>query len=212
MGLLLYDYAGAPSPRRVRIFLAEKNLSVDSVQVDLASGEQFGAAYREINPDCVVPALRLDDGTVIGESVAICRYFEALHPQPALFGGTPLAQARIEMWQRRIETDGLLHARDAFRNRVAGMAGRALTGQPDGIEQIPALAERAAVMLAKFFVRLDRQLEQHDWIAGDAYSIADISALVLTDFASRLKLAPATTLRALADWHARASARPSAAA
>ncbi len=210
--MILYDYKPAPSPRRVRIFLAEKGIVVPTQQVDLGTHAQFSDEFAAVNPAHVVPALELDDGTVIAESTAICRYFEALQPDPPLFGSTPVEQARVEMWHRRIELDGLLHCRDAFRNKVAGMAGRALPGYAEGMEQIPALVERATACLRSFFETLNAQLGEQEFVAGPDYSIADIAALVMTDFAKRLKLGPTPEQDGVAGWYARVNARPSAAA
>lgn len=210
--MILYDYQGAPSPRRVRIFLAEKGIVVPTQQVDLAAGAQFDEAFSRINPAHQVPALVLDDGTLIAESVAICRYFEALQPDPPLFGATPAEQGAVEMWHREVEFNGLLHCRDAFRNKVAGMAGRALPGTQDEVAQIPDLVDRAAAGLARFFRRLDERLGDSTWLAGDRYSIADIGALVMVDFATRLKLGPGPDQKGVARWYAAASSRPSAAA
>src|SRR5689334_13075244 len=136
-----YDCTTAPSPRRVRIFLAEKGVALETIQVDLRNGEQFTPAFRAINPDCTVPALVLDDGTVIPDAVAICRYIEELHPEPALIGTTPKERAVINALNRQVERDGLLAAMDAFRNVAKGLKGRALPG-PHDYEQIPELAER----------------------------------------------------------------------
>ena len=116
-----YDCTTAPSPRRVRIFLAEKGISVPTVQVDLRNGEQFSPAFRAINPDCTVPVLELDNGTRIADIVAICRYFEELHPTPPLMGRTAEEKAVIEAWQRRIERDGFYAAMEAFRNSTPGL-------------------------------------------------------------------------------------------
>jgi glutathione S-transferase len=139
----LHDCATAPSPRRVRMFLAEKRTSVPTVQVDLRTGEQFTPAFRAINPDCTVPVLVLDDGTAITDAIAICRYLEELHPEPSLLGRTPAERAVIEAWQRRIERDGFYAAMEAFRNSTPGLKGRALPG-PDAYDQIPVNAgERA---------------------------------------------------------------------
>src|SRR3954471_19384026 len=109
-----YDCATAPSPRRVRIFLAEKGVTVDTVQVDLRNGEQFTPAFRAINPDCTVPALVLDDGIVIADAVAICQYIEELHPDPPLVGATPQERAMVNALNRQIERDGFFAAMDAF--------------------------------------------------------------------------------------------------
>jgi len=115
-----YDCVTAPSPRRVRIFLAEKGLTVPTVQVDLRNGEQFTPAFRALNPDCTVPVLELDSGTAITDIIAICRYFEELHPDPSLMGRSAEERAVIESWLRRIEWDGIYAAQEAFRNATPG--------------------------------------------------------------------------------------------
>ena len=124
-----YDCVTAPSPRRVRIFLAEKGLTVPTVQVDLRNGEQFTPAFRALNPDCMVPVLELDSGAAITDIIAICRYFEELHPDPPLMGRSAEERAIIESWLRRIEWDGIYAAQEAFRNATPGLKGRALPGQ-----------------------------------------------------------------------------------
>lgn len=206
-----YDCKTAPSPRRVRIFLAEKGIDVDTVQIDLASGEQYGEAYRKINPDCVVPALELDDGSFISEVLAICQYFEELQPEPPLMGQGIEERARVTMWNSKIEQQGLLPMADAFRNAVKGLKGRAVTG-PEPYEQIPELAERGRQRVAQFFRRLDEQLADRAFVAGDNFSMADISAMVLVDFARWIKLDLPDDAAHLARWYGEVSARPSAAA
>lgn len=205
----LYDCETAPSPRRVRIFAAEKNIQLETTQVDLASGEQFGAAFSEINPDCAVPVLELDDGTRITEVLAICQYLEEIQPEPALIGRTPESRAAAMMWAIKIEQQGLLAVRDAFRNEAKGLKGHALTG-PVSFEQIPALAERGRHQLMDFFDRLDRQLKGQDFLVGGVFSIADITALVLVDFAAWVKLRVPDAAANLQRWHGAVSARPSA--
>jgi glutathione S-transferase len=207
----LYDAAGAPSPRRVRIFLAEKGITVATVPIDLRNNEQLGDAYLAINPRGAVPALELDDGEVITESAAICRYFEALHPTPALFGTTPIAVARIESWTRRIESDGYIAAVYAFRNSVPALQDRGLPGKWPPIPQIPELATRGAVMWKAFVDGLNQHLEAREWIADAGYSFADITALVTIDFAARAKLDIAGCSH-IGRWHERASRRASATA
>lgn len=208
----LFDAPWAPSPRRVRIYLAEKGLEVDRAEVDLRSGEQFGDAYLRINPRGAVPALQLDSGEVITESAAICRYFEAENPDPPLFGSDPVAVARIESWTRRIEADGYAAVVYAFRNTHAALAGRGLSGKWPAIPQIPELAARGAIMWEAFTDALDQHLQERDWIADDGYSFADITALVTIDFAKAGKLSLKEEHDAIRRWHARVSARPSAAA
>ncbi|WP_343518276.1 glutathione S-transferase N-terminal domain-containing protein [Sphingomonas sp.] len=208
----LYDAPWAPSPRRVRIFLAEKGVEVPCEAIDLRSGEHLGDAYLRINPRGAVPALELDDGEVLCESAAICRYFEALHPEPALFGTTPLEIGRIESWTRRIEGDGYAAAVYVLRNTVSAFKDRAIPGAGPAAVQIPELAARGTLMWEAFTEALDGRLADREWIAGDAYSFADITALVTVDFARAAKLTVRERLAELRRWHAAASARPSASA
>lgn len=208
----LYDAAWAPSPRRVRIFLAEKGIAVDRVTVDLRADEQRGDAYLRVNPRGAVPALELDSGEVLCESAAICRYFEALHPEPTLFGRDPLAIGRIESWTRRIEGDGYAAAVYAFRNANPALRDRGLSGKWPPVPQIPELAARALVMWDGFVGGLDDRLRDREWIAGDDYSFADITALVTIDFAARAQLALPERAAQVARWYEASTARPSAAA
>ena len=210
--MILYDAVWAPSPRRVRIVLAEKGVAIDRVTIDLRQDEQRGAAYLAINPRGTVPALVLDDGEVIGDSVAICRYVEALYPSPALFGTTASSVARIEAWSRIVESQGYAAAVYALRNTAPGFADRGAAGKWPPIPQIAALADRARTMWAGFVETLDRQLADHEWVAEDAYSFADVMALTTTDFARAAKLPLPDAATNIARWHAAASARPSAAA
>lgn len=204
-----YDCATAPSPRRVRIFLAEKGIKIDTVQVDLRNNEHFTPAFRAINPDCTVPALQLDDGTVIADAVAICHYIEELHPDPPLIGTTPRERAVVIALNRQIERDGFLAAMDAFRNVAKGLKGRALPG-PHDYEQIPELAERGRSRVEHFFHDIDGRLAGRDYVAGSRFTIADISALVMTELADRAKLTVPDDCANLRRWHASVSARPSA--
>ena len=204
-----FDCSTAPSPRRVRIFLAEKGISVPTVQVDLRNNEQLTPAFREINPDATVPALELDDGTRINDAISICVYFEAIHPQPPLMGETAKEKALIASWQREVERNGFYAVMEAFRNWARGLKGRALPG-PYDYEQIPALAERGRLRVAHFFERLDARLAQSEYVAGDRYTVADITALVAVDFAAMAKLQVPESHPHLRRWYALASARPSA--
>ena len=191
--------------------MAEKGIDIASVQVDLGSGEQFADTYRDINPDCVVPALQLDDGSCLTEVLAICHYLEALHPEPTLLGSTDEERARILMWNAKVEQQGLWAVADAFRNNAKGLRHRAATG-PVGYEQIPELAERGRSRVEQFFRRLDGQLANNEFVAGSRYSIADITALVVVDFSAWIKLSVPEDATNLQRWYDTVSSRPSAAA
>ena len=205
-----YDCSTAPSPRRVRIFAAEKGISLPTVQVDLRNGEQFSDAFRAINPDCTVPALVLDDGTVIADAVAICGYLEEIHPDPPLIGTTPQERAAVTALNRQIERDGFFAAMDAFRNAAKGLKGRALPG-PHDYEQIPELAERGRARVGHFFKTMNARLADREFVAGERYTIADISTMVLTDMAvGMVKLSIPDDCPHMRRWHAAMSARPSA--
>jgi glutathione S-transferase len=206
--ITLYDCSTAPSPRRARILLAEKGVAHDTVQVDLRSGEQFGAAYRAINPHCTVPALRTDEGPVLTDNAAIAAYLEARIPQPALLGGTPLAKAEIASWNWRIEFEGLLAVAEALRNSVPAMALRALPG-PVEYAQIPELAKRGLARLQQFMDTLEQRLTGRDFIAADQFSIADITAVVAVDFARAVRVKPGDQHLQLRRWREAMAQRPS---
>jgi glutathione S-transferase len=207
--MLFYDCTTAPSPRRVRIFLAEKGVSIPTVQVDLRNGEQFTPAFRAINPECTVPALQLDDGTIIPDAVAICGYIEELHPEPALIGRTPQERATVTALNRQIERDGFFAAMDALRNTAKGLVGRALPG-PHDYAQIPELAERGRARMMHFFGDMDARLKDREFVAGDRYTIADISTMVLIDLAGWTRITIPDACANLRRWYASVSARPSA--
>ena len=204
-----YDCTTAPSPRRVRIFLAEKGISVPTVQVDLRNNEQLTPAFRAINPDATVPVLELDNGTRINDAIGICVYFEAIQPQPPLMGESAEEKAVIATWQRTAERNGLYAGMDALRNATPGLKGRALPG-PDDYEQIPALAERGRTRIMRFFEQMDARLAQNEFVAGARYSVADITTLIAVDFARWVKLSVSESCGHLRRWHAQVSARPSA--
>jgi glutathione S-transferase len=207
----LYDSKRAPNPRRVRIFMAEKGITCDNVQIDIVKGENISSEFLAVNPRGVLPTLVLDDGTVIDESVAICRYLEETHPEPPLMGTDPVSKAHIESRQRHMEFDGLLGASEAFRNSFPGFASRGLAGNVGTVDAIPALAERGKRTVAKFYERLNADLGESPYVAGDAFSIADITALCVVDFAAgAARVAIPEYCENLTRWHEAVSARPSA--
>ena len=203
----LYDCTTAPSPQRVRIFLAEKGIDIPLVQVDLRDGEQLGDAFRKINPDCTVPVLALDDGSTISEIFAICQYLESCYPEPALMGRDALEQATVTMWNAKIEQHGLAGLADALRNRAKGMRDRALPG-PLNYAQIPELAERGLKRAGAFFDRLDGQLTDQVFVAGDQFTMADITAYVMIKFAGWSRLSIADNQVHLHRWYNDVSTRP----
>lgn len=204
--ITLYDCATAPSPRRARILLAEKGVLHHTVQVDLRNGEQMGEAFRLINPQCTVPALRTDEGLVLTDNAAIAAYVEASFPEPPLLGRTPLDKAEIASWQWRVEFEGLLAIADAFRNSSPAMVGRALPG-PTDYPQIPELAQRGLARVQQFFATLDAHLAGRDFIAAGQFSIADITAVVAVDFARVVKVKPGDEHPHLRRWREAMQAR-----
>ena len=201
----LYDGGRAPNPRRVRVFLAEKGITVPLEPVDLGALAHQSPSFAAINPLQRVPALMLDDGTVITESIAICRYFEALNPEPPLFGRGALETALIEMWNRRLELHLLFPISHVFRNTHPAMKEME---QP----QVPAWAEANKPRIMHFLQLLDRELKERRFAAGDRYSVADITGMIAVDFLKPAKLAVPETCANVRRWHAEVSARPSAGA
>lgn len=206
--ITLYDCSTAPSPRRARILLAEKGVAHATVNVDLARGEQLGAAFRAVNPQCTVPALVLEDGLVLTDNAAIAAYAEARWPEPALLGRSPAERAEVASWQWRVEFEGLMAVAEALRNGSPAMAHRALPG-PRDYEQIPALAERGRLRVAHFLELLEQRLQGRETIAGDGLSLADITAVVTVDFARIVRIKPGEQHPNLIRWRAAMAARPS---
>lgn len=198
----LYDTKMAPNPRRVRIFLAEKGIQVPDEQVDLAKAQNRTPEFLKINPYGGVPVLQLDDGTNLAESVAICRYFEETHPEPRLMGVDARDKALVEMWQRRMELNLLAMVAGAFRNTSDFFKGR--------IPQVPEYGEVCRQAAERAFGMVDGFLAGSKFIAGDRYTIADITALVAIDFAKLVKLRITPEQKNLARWYETVSSRPSA--
>jgi glutathione S-transferase len=201
----LYDGGRAPNPRRVRIFLAEKGITVPTEQVDLGKLQQRSDAYTAINPMQRVPALVLDDGTVIAESIAICRYFEALNPDPPLFGRGALQSAMVEMWNRRAELHLFLPVSSIFQHLHPAMKQMV---DP----QVPAWGEANRPRVTAFLRFLDGELKSRPYVAGKDFTVADITAMVAVDFMRVSKLTVPDDLANVRRWHEAVAGRPSAAA
>lgn len=207
---VLYESKGSPNSRRVRMFIAEKGISIPVQPVDLGAKEQFSDAYRAINPRSQVPSLALADGPVIAEVPAIWRYLEETYPDTPLLGTTPQSKALVAMWERRAELDGFAPVMEGVRNAVAGLKDRALSG-PHDYKQIPELVERSKQRVANFFDDFNERLATGRYVAGDDFSVADITALVTVDFATNaLKMPIPEGHIALRRWYDEVSARPSA--
>lgn len=197
----IYDTKTAPTPRRVRIFLAEKNIDIDYVQVDIAKGENLSDSMRLKNPIGKVPVLELDDGTCIGESDAICTYFEALHPKPSLLGETALEKGIIAMWQRQIELCLFLQI---------GMCFQHSTGYfKDRMTPVPEFGKVSGINAIKYLNVLEARLAEHPFMAGDKYSIADITALCAIDFARVVDIRLDDKHEHLHAWYQKINDRPS---
>ena len=210
--LKLYHASASPNSRRVRMFLVEKGSSLPLVSVDLTAGEQHGDAYRAINPRRVVPTLVLEDGMAIGEVPAIWRYLEEIYPANPLLGATPKERALVSMWERRVELEGFAAVMEGVRNAAPGLKGRAIAG-PHDYAQIPALVNRSKLRVANFLSDLNTRLADTSFVAGDHFSVADITALATIDFAIKAFATPLPEEhRALTRWYEAVSARPSASA
>ena len=202
----LYDGGRAPNPRRVRVFLAEKGIAMPSlVPIDITKKEHKTGEFTALNPLQRIPTLILDDGTAIAESVAICRYFEALHPEPPLFGRDTKEAALVEMWQRRIEFELLMPVAMAFRHTHPAMAELE-------VPQVAPWGEANRQKASQFLLILDRHLAGREFLLGDYFSIADITGLIALDFMRLPKIAIPEDLVEVRRWHAALAARPSASA
>jgi glutathione S-transferase len=198
----IYETSTAPNPRRVRIFLAEKGIDMEYVQLDIGAGENLKDELRRKNPSTKVPFLELDDGTCIGETIAICRYFEELHPETPLLGVGALAKAQIEMWQRNVEFYFMLQV---------GMCFQHTTGYfKDRMTPVADYGKAAGALALSFLDTLEERLATSTYVAGDSFSIADITLLCALDFARVVKIRPSEKHVNIVRWYALVSARPSA--
>jgi glutathione S-transferase len=207
----LYTDETAPNPRRVQIFIAEKGLEIPREFVSLREGAHMHPDFVALNPDRVVPALVLDDGTVISESVAICRYLDAAHPERPLCGATPREVGLVSMWVRRLELQLYQPVQDAYRNSRPAFAGRALPGSRGEVPQIADLVPRAQQCFGRMSKKLDQRLSGRDFILGEKLSLADIIAYTTLAFAIRTKMrgAPeAIALPSIGPWYRALALRP----
>ena len=193
------------------MFIKEKGIEIETEQVDLGAKAQFEEPFRSVNPRCTVPVLALDDGTVLCDNASIARYLEEVYPEPPLLGRSPVEKALVAEWLARVEWEGFMGAAEALRNTSEFFKNSAITG-PVRYEQIPALAQRGRKRAEAFFAIMDRRLGEANYLAGDAFSAADIAAYAFVDFAAWVKLKPGPELTHLANWREAISKRPSASA
>jgi glutathione S-transferase len=200
--MLLYQDPRAPNPRRVRIFLAEKNVAYDTIEVLIATDQHLSVDYRRKHPLSLLPILELGDGRIIRESMAICRYIEECHPEPNLFGADAWERSQIEQWNRHAELELLIPIQNIFRNTNAFWQGR--------IKQAPEFGSIMADLVHARLEWLDNELSQRTYMAGDRFTVADITALCAIDFGkvSKVRLDPEKHSN-LDAWHARVAERPS---
>lgn len=207
----LYDCHVAPNPRRARMFLAEKGIELEKVEIDILAGENLEDEFLAINPRGLLPVLELDDGTRIDEAMAICRYFEEMQPEPVLLGRDLREKAIITSRQRKMEFDGMISSSEVFRNQHEQFSKRSIPGGgQDAILAIPALVDRGRQTLERFFCWLETYLDENPFLAGEHFSVVDITAICAVDFAAWSDInIPDTNLLSKA-WYERVSARPSA--
>ena len=205
----LYDCQMAPNPRRVRVFLAEKGVDIPKTEVSIIEGENLKPEYLAVNPRGLLPTLELDDGSRIDETIAICRYIEETQPEPNLMGRDALEKAQIESWQRHMEFDGLNPTGEMFRNSFDPFKNRGLPGL-ENVQAIPELAARGKAGVERFYERLEQRLSQSAYVAGERYTVADITALCVVDFASFAKMGIPEANTNTKRWHEDVSSRPSA--
>ena len=201
----LYTYDPAPNPRRLTLFMQYKGIELDTQQIDLGTAEQLGAEYRKINPECSVPALLLDDGTVLTEVIGICVYLEALNPDKPLLGTTAKEKAQVISWDHHLFANVFSAIASILRNRSTAMVNRALPGPLD-VPQIPELVDRGNLQLAHMLPKLNSELSDRPWLAGDNFSFADIDLLVCVDFMAWVKHSIPEDCSHLRAWYESAKA------
>ena len=205
----LYDFGPAANSKRVRVFLAEKGIEVPIVELNVREDDQFKEPFTSMNPFHCVPFLELDDGTVIAESISVCRYLEEFNPEPSLFGRTAVERGIIDMWNRRVELDGFMPALHAVRNKVPLFAGRVVPGTRTDLAQLPMMVERGTEMADIFLARLEPHMAKSAFIAGAEVSIADITCWFVINMVKMLGIDVEGRYPNIHRWHTEFSARPS---
>lgn len=206
--MIFYDCPTAPSPRRARIWLAEKNVPHEVINIDMTKAEQMSDEFRKINPACTVPVLITDDGTVLTQNAGIAAYLESAYPVPPLLGRTPEEKGLVAGWCAKIEMDGFLAIAEALRNSSPYMKDRALTGDKN-YAQIPQLAERGLARLNDFFEKLELHLDGKEFVVTDTFTNADILAAIAVDFARIVKVKPQDQHENIKRWREGLAQRPS---
>ena len=204
----LYDFELAPNAQRVRVFLAEKGLEVPTEQLNVRDDDQFVEPFTSMNPFHCVPFLELDNGTVIAESMSICRYLEELHPEPPLFGRTAEKRAVIDMWLRRFELDAFIPMLHAVRNHVPMFAGRVVPGTRTDLPQLPVMVTRGKEMMEVFLARGEPHMAQNEFIAGPDFTVADITGFFTVRMTNALEMDLTTSYPAVNAWVGKMSQRP----
>ncbi|NOD62478.1 MULTISPECIES: glutathione S-transferase family protein [unclassified Ruegeria] len=207
--MIFYDCSTAPNPRRARMFIAEKGLEIETREVSIAKGEQLSAAFRAINPRATVPVLVTDEGTVLTENMGIAAYLEARCPEPPLMGRTPDEKGLVLMWNAIVEQQGGLPIAETLRNSHPAFKDRAIPG-PSNYAQIPELAQRGKDRVARFYDLLEARLTESRFLAGDEFTLADISAFVFVDFSRVIKMRIPEGNAATTAWFENIKSRPSA--
>ncbi|MBV1927546.1 MAG: glutathione S-transferase [Rhodobacteraceae bacterium] len=207
--MLFYDCSTAPSPRRARMFIAEKGLTIETHDISIGKGEQLLPEFLAVNPRATLPVLLTDEGTTLTENIAIAGYLEAMFPQPPLLGSTPDEKAIVLMWNAICEQQGLMPVSETLRNSNPRMKGRALTG-PVNFDQIPELADRGRHRIKLFYTDIEQQLRKSAFLALDCLTLADITAFVVIDFMRVVKMPIPEENTATRAWFETIKARPSA--
>jgi len=202
----LYTYDPAPNPRRLTLFLKLKGIELETQQIDLMAAEQLAPDYRQINPACTVPALLLDDGTLLTEVIGMYTYLEDLYPEPPLMGSTAVERALVVSWCHRVFNGLIMAIASVLRNRGKSFQNRGLPGPLD-TPQIPELVERGLLLVRHLLPELDAHLSDSTWLAGDNFSVADIDLLVAIDFLGWIKEPVPEDCAHVKAWHQRAAAR-----